>query len=1508
MVTLGNTNGVTAPAQALTAGPDLFAFPDAVAETPVAISELYTNLLTGGISGNGNLPDYIIATNTLKFITGIPDMLTYQKYFAFMTNLGNTAHDNYLGKLYSYFVPPTNGNYKFWVRGDDTTLLFLNTNAVNSTDPAGKVKLYQKDAFGNANYAMAQIPSVTLIGGQRYYMEGHWREGGSGEGMTVAVRSGADAGTPPVTEMIPRSMLEFPTNLARIGAVNFSQAGSGPALTPTNPTIPEGGSVTLFPRGISGAPPYYFAWLRNGVVVQAAPPINGAAGALVMPYYNTPPLTMADNGAVYSVVISNLFSVVTQSTTITVTADVTPPAIATAVGSQFNTFVVVTFTEDVDPYTASQLSNYRINGGVSVLSVTFDPVRKDRVTLRTTEQMPSTQYTVTVNGVRDLSLAGNAAVNATANFTAWGFGGRGTVYVEYWTNLLGGSYAALENDPKYINNQPDGSYYTNSFSAGQFGAETGRNFWGARVTGLFMPPSNGLYRFFVRGDDGTKLYINTNGTDPNGAVLVAANLGANSSTWYNGQGAAGNNGLVSGSASMPISMTNGSAYFMQAIFKEGTGGDHMEVTMRSVDQATLTDYPPLGAPAAADILGAGAFTTTGNPDVNKFNVTQVPPAELFLTENDPVNLVFAATTTPPSLTPYISYQWQRSNSVTGTFTNIPGATMSSLFFYASLQDDSATYRLVATIPGTTLVMPTLLHVITDTNPIAIVSASSLDGSTIGVAYSEPVDVPTGQEASFYSINGGFPGVITATIQPNDPTKVILVLEAPITGTFVVEKSDVYDRAAVPNYTAVTSATGSVQNLRALDVGTSGLIGAGGYNALLPGSSLTFTNGGIDVSANGWDIWNTADGFHFTYREVTGNFDIKTRIDKFVGADQWSKAGIMARPSTNANSRMVYMAATPATTPVSGQVPNNFFAAQYRDTDGGAPANVQNAVAPGYPNAWVRLQRSNSVFYGYWSTNGTDWTVMLQRDTATIVGGVFPDTLQVGLGTVSHDQTRALNNNAYVEYRNLDFPQGASIVQQPEPAFVTLGIHQSVTFSNLIAAGSNVQYQWRRDGVAVANGNAANLTINDLAASDSGFYTVVVFNNGGGAISVPLQLIVTNTILVTTNDTLTATIDTPLSVTNTTLTANDFDLEGDPLSILAVYYPHTIATNFDAGTLAGAAYYGSATNDSTGGTANTGVVKLNNGAASQSGSMVLSNEWGGKRVLAFTANFNLRISDTSGEPADGFSFNFAGDIPNAATYTSPYGAFGAEDGVGTGFTFAVDNYRALPFGGIGSTAANAGTGLANTSGLKIKYGYTNMAFVQIPTWNNPNFIPVSITLTMDGKVTVVVDGTNVFGTVSIPWVPQAGRFGIFARTGGQFEAHWIDDLSIDLLAEDTALGGSVSLTNGNVVYTPPAGVTGTDTFYYLATDGQVGGTNVGLVTVNISAAAPIQIRTPVYNGATFSASFATANGVTYIVEYKDALNAGSWTFLTTITGDGTVKTFTDMGPLPANRFYQIRVQP
>jgi hypothetical protein len=66
----------------------------------------------------------------------------------------------------------------------------------------------------------------------------------------------------------------------------------------------------------------------------------------------------------------------------------------------------------------------------------------------------------------------------------------------------------------------------------------------------------------------------------------------------------------------------------------------------------------------------------------------------------------------------------------------------------------------------------------------------------------------------------------------------------------------------------------------------------------------------------------------------------------------------------------------------------------------------------------------------------------------------------------------------------------------------------------------------------------------------------------------------------------------------------------------------------------------------------------------------------------------------------------------------------------------------------------------------------------------------------------------------------------------------------------------------------------------------------------------------YSGATFSGSIPTQVGVTYQAQYKDNLDDPNWTNLPSppITGDGTVKSFTDSILHPEHRFYRVVATP
>jgi len=222
---------------------------------------------------------------------------------------------------------------------------------------------------------------------------------------------------------------------------------------------------------------------------------------------------------------------------------------------------------------------------------------------------------------------------------------------------------------------------------------------------------------------------------------------------------------------------------------------------------------------------------------------------------------------------------------------------------------------------------------------------------------------------------------------------------------------------------------------------------------------------------------------------------------------------------------------------------------------------------------------------------------------------------------------------------------------------------------------------------------------------------------------------------------------------------------------------------------------------------------------------------GHAVSAFTANFKLWITAGSATPADGFSLSFATNLPNGLLGT----VLGAEDGDGSNLIVSWDNYN-NGTAGIPSLATEA-------PAIDIKWGTTNvLQHVPIPVIGVSRWLPVQVVLKANGAVTVKFDGTNVVTDVPTPYASQnmlGARFGFAARTGGSYETHWVDDISITVNSAQTAAGGFVSLngTNGTVTYMPPATGCALDSFYYFVTDGQADGSVMKQVTVQHLYAAP-----------------------------------------------------------------------
>src|SRR5687768_11856129 len=58
--------------------------------------------------------------------------------------------------------------------------------------------------------------------------------------------------------------------------------------------------------------------------------------------------------------------------------------------------------------------------------------------------------------------------------------------------------------------------------------------------------------------------------------------------------------------------------------------------------------------------------------------------------------------------------------------------------------------------------------------------------------------------------------------------------------------------------------------------------------LIAGSSTLAASAILTVKASGSDIWGTSDQFHFVYLPISGNVDVRARVDAIAPTAVWAK--------------------------------------------------------------------------------------------------------------------------------------------------------------------------------------------------------------------------------------------------------------------------------------------------------------------------------------------------------------------------------------------------------------------------------------------------------------------------------------------------------------------------------------------------------------------------------------------------------------------------------------------
>jgi len=243
----------------------------------------------------------------------------------------------------------------------------------------------------------------------------------------------------------------------------------------------------------------------------------------------------------------------------------------------------------------------------------------------------------------------------------------------------------------------------------------------------------------------------------------------------------------------------------------------------------------------------------------------------------------------------------------------------------------------------------------------------------------------------------------------------------------------------------------------------------GYPAYM-GSFVEGPTGTYTMTAEGVDIWDTSDQFHFACKELSGAGTIIAKVESVENTNEWSKAGVMIRDTLDADSSHAMMVVTPAQG-VSFQ----------RRTPAGASSSDTTEAGITAPQ-WVKLERNvGGLVRAYYSVDGSTWT---QLGTQTVT---MNTPMYIGLALTSHNSGVVCE----AKFSNVSFP-GTTVGQQwtnqdiginsndAEPMYVVLNGSAVVTHDNPDAAQINEWTQWDIDLQAFADQGVNLASVNTIA--------------------------------------------------------------------------------------------------------------------------------------------------------------------------------------------------------------------------------------------------------------------------------------------------------------------------------------------------------------------------------------------------------------------------------------------